>query len=257
MVAALSAADWAGSSSNSAATPSATLRVGTMWIGRSVIDATWRAARTTFGLLGRIRSSSARVAWTASSSSPVDGFALWPPRTIRNAPYSRKCAAVSVRIAARPSDGATATTPSGRRVAGSASASGALGAGLGDRGDGRGNGPGGPAGLGDEGRGLRLADVVRLAVQVLDGDPRQGTQREPVGHDGVRPLVVDVDLGQVQVAGHQDGLADGLEVRPDHGQVQRPARTGADEEDGLVAELGPVHGRGHGLTARATLADRG
>ena len=75
------------------------------------------------GLLGRMRSSSAFVARTASSSSPVEGFAPWPPRTMRKAPYSRNAAAVSVSTAPRPSEGATAMTPSGNRVAGSGPAS--------------------------------------------------------------------------------------------------------------------------------------
>ncbi len=103
--------------------PSAQLRVGTTWTGTSVIEATWRAASTTLGLLGRISSSSAVVARTASSSSPVDGLADWPPFTTRNAPYSRNGAAMSVSTAARPSEGATATTPSGRRVTGDGTSS--------------------------------------------------------------------------------------------------------------------------------------
>ncbi len=46
----------------------------------------------------------------------MDGLADWPPWTTRKAPYSRNMAAVSVSSVARPSDGATTTTPRGRLV---------------------------------------------------------------------------------------------------------------------------------------------
>ena len=48
-----SAASLSGSSARSAAKPSAALRVATTATGRSDIDVTWRAARTTFGLFGQ------------------------------------------------------------------------------------------------------------------------------------------------------------------------------------------------------------
>ena len=42
--------------------------------------------------------------------------------------------------------------------------------------------------------GPRLADVLRLVVEVLDGDPAHVAERQPVADDEVRALVVDVDL---------------------------------------------------------------
>ncbi len=47
----------------------------------------------------------------------------WPPRTTRNAPCSRNSVAVSISTSARPSEGATATIPSGNGVAGVSSVS--------------------------------------------------------------------------------------------------------------------------------------
>ena len=99
----LAAASCAGSRASSAAKPSAALRVGTTDTGRSLIEATWRAASTTFGLFGRSRTSRAATAPTASSSSPVLGLADWPPWTTAATPKSRK-------IAARPSPAVTAMT---------------------------------------------------------------------------------------------------------------------------------------------------
>ena len=121
---ALAAASRLGSSASSAAKPSAALRVGTTVTGRSVIEATWRAARTTFGLLGRTMISRASTASIASSSSPVLGLADWPPWTTAATPKSRK-------IAARPSPGATATTPRAGAATGGARAVGDRGAGVG------------------------------------------------------------------------------------------------------------------------------
>ena len=63
---AFAAAPSVGSRASRAAKPSAAFRVGTTATGRSVIAATWRAARTTFGLLGRSRISRA--------STPLDGL---------------------------------------------------------------------------------------------------------------------------------------------------------------------------------------
>ena len=79
--------------------------------------------------------------------------------------------------------------------------------------------------------------VARLPVEVLDADPAQGPEREAVPDDLVRALVVDVHLDGPRVACDEDGLAD----RPRGGS--RIASTSSDvpgpcleEEHRLVAE---------------------
>ena len=67
-----------------------------------------------------------------------------------------------------------------------------------------------------------LAHVAGLVVEVLDADPAQRAERQPVADDEVGPLVVDVDLERPRVAGDEHRLADRLEVDPDRVDVERP-----------------------------------
>ena len=151
------------------------------------------------------RISRASTRSIASSNSPVLGLADWPPWTTAATPKSRK-------IAARPSPATTATTArsSGparvwrrsrsRRVPSARARSVAR-----------------PVNA----AALDLADVARLVVEVLDADPAQRPEAQPVADHQVGPLVVDVDLERPRVAGDQHGLADRLEVVADGVDVER------------------------------------
>ena len=162
---ALAAASRPGSSASSAAKPSAALRVGTTVTGRSVIEATWRAASTTFGLFGQ-DDDLARVdvadRLEQLAGARVGGLAALDDRRDPEVAEDR-----------------------GQAVAGN------------DRHDaqGRRDGRGGPrCGAGSSGgpgrcrgrrlarerRGPRLADVARLVVEVLDADPAQRADAQPV-----------------------------------------------------------------------------
>ena len=95
--------------------PSAALRVGTTATGSSADRRDLPGGEVDVRVVGQDSTRAAAVSRTASRSSPVLGLADWPPRTMRTVPYSRKGVATSARMVARPSDGATATTPSGNR----------------------------------------------------------------------------------------------------------------------------------------------
>ena len=75
----------------------------------------------------------------------------------------------------------------------------------------------------EERRRLRLPDVVRLAVEVLDRDPAERPDRQAVRDHAVGAVVVDVDLGQLAVARDEHRVADRLEVRLDRRDVERVA----------------------------------
>ncbi len=60
--------------------------------------------------------------------------------------------------------------------------------------------------------GVLLADLVRLSVQVLDGDAGQRAERQAQGDHPVRPIVVDVDLDRARVAGDEHRLTEPLEL---------------------------------------------
>ncbi len=181
---------------------------GTTATGRSAIAATWRAARMTFGLLGRSRTSRASSASIAASSSPVLGLAAWPPCTTAATPKSLK-------IAASPSPAATATTASGLRAPSSAPAANVVRPAPATTGPA--SSPGVPLARASRGgspaarcpvppvnsAARALADVARLAVEVLDADPAERPQAQAVADDHVRPLVVDVDLDRLGVAGDE------------------------------------------------------
>ena len=210
-----------GSRASSAANPSAAFRVATTATGRSASAATCRAARTTLGLLGRIRTSRASTAddrleqlagaRVRRSARP----ARWRPRRSRgrSRPGRRRQTTAITPRAASASAGAAA----GRRAAAPAP-----------------SGP--PAARAGERRGPRLADVARLVVEVLDADPAERAERQAVADDQVRPLVVDVDLERPRVAGDQHRLADRLEVDPDRVDVERARAVGLQQEHRLVAE---------------------
>ena len=106
MTSALAVASRSGSSASSAAKPSAAFRVGTTRTRLVAISDACRAARTTLGLFGSSRISSAAIFSTASNNSPVEGLLLWPPWTTAATPYESN-------IRASPSPAATATMASG------------------------------------------------------------------------------------------------------------------------------------------------
>ncbi len=216
---ALAAASRFGSIARSAAKPSAALRVGTTTTGRSVIEATWPAASSTFRLLGRTMISRASTLSITSSSSPVLGLSDWPPSTIAATPKSRK-------IAARPSPDTTATTPiaggfrlpSAVRLSARPTAVATL-----------------PSPTAGEVGGLRLANVARLVVEVLDADPAQRPDRQAVPDHEVRSLVVDMDLERPSVA------------RDQH-RIRRSPRDGRGSRRGRAT---PSHSAAGGTSSRS------
>ena len=90
--------------------------------------------------------------------------------------------------------------------------------------------------LAGEGRGARLADVAGLVVEVLDADPAQRADAQPVPDDEVRSLVVDMDLERAAVAGHEHRLADRFEVVADGVDVETARAVGLEQVHRLVAE---------------------
>ena len=182
--------------------PSAALRVGTTTRRlSSQTFAACSAARRTFGLFGRSRTSRARARRATRSSSPVLGLADWPPLRIWSTPNSSN-------TLARPSPATTATI-AGPGLIGAVARDAPFVEWPSPRGD-----------AGELGR-LRLLDVAGLVVEVLDADPAQAAEPQPVADDLVRPLVVDVDLERPGVAGDEHALADRLEVVADRVDVER------------------------------------
>ena len=184
------------------------------------MPATWRAARTTFGLLGRTMTSRASTPRMASSSSPVLGFVDCPPGTTAATPNSWK-------IAASPSPATTATTPSaGAPRCGVAAAERARASRLGRRCFGRG-----------EGGGPRLADVARLVVEVLDADPAERARapgRRPTTGSG-RSLWTWTLSARLSPATRTDSPIDSRCSRM-ASTSRLPDAVGLEQEHRLVAE---------------------
>ena len=80
--------------------------------------------------------------------------------------------------------------------------------------------------------GALLANLVRLGVEVLDGDPGQRPERETQRDDKIGSLVVDVDLDRPRVAGGNHELLGAAFF--DHGQARDvDAEAGQSGDDPL------------------------
>ena len=77
-----------------------------------------------------------------------------------------------------------------------------------------------------------------LTVEVLDADPGQQADAQPVGDHRVRTVVVHVDLGQLHVTGDQDRLPDRLQVGLDRRNVEQLPGPRPHQVDRLVPERG-------------------
>ena len=220
--------------------PSAQFRVGTTWIGA----------------LGHRRRPGARRGrrwgcWAGSAARPPGSPRS--PRAARPSTGSRsgrpgRSGTRRTRgrgrrrrsgAAASPSDGATAITPNGIRIDGSASARARRARARGRRPTGRGR----PT----DQRGRRAATPMnacafasrtswawpsRFSTVIRDSVP----MAEAVRDDGVGPLVVDVDLDHVLVARDQHRVADATRGAPGSpGRRGRGRASGAEQVHGLVA----------------------
>ncbi len=114
MIVAFSSEPLAGSMPSSAAMPSAAFRVGTTAtrLSGTRAAACW-AASFTLGLFGSTMTWRVGASRMARSSSPVEGFADWPPRTMATTPMGptqTPTGMIEAMTRSMPSPAATATT---------------------------------------------------------------------------------------------------------------------------------------------------